>query len=303
MNRRAGLEISSRQANEALLQQIFAREPQHPAHHYRIHLWDAEDSAERVVESAVLSGPSWPSIAHMWHMGGHIFDRLGRHDDAAWQQEASARVDHAHMIRDRVLPDQIHNFAHNNEWLVRSMRHRGRVRDAVALAKNMIELPRHPRYNRLDKRGCSASWGRIRLLETLELFEQWDELLTLSHTMYLEESADSIDGSLRAFVLGKAHARLGNEEACLEQLAALERMLERARHQRAQDLDRSEEAALTAGLEGPDLREILDEVLEEHSDPLENLRDQIASLRALRSVLSREDPEAALETLSKHDYE
>jgi hypothetical protein len=104
MNRRAGLEISSRQANEALLQQIFAREPQHPAHHYRIHLWDAEDSAERVVESAVLSGPSWPSIAHMWHMGGHIFDRLGRHDDAAWQQEASARVDHAHMIRDRVLP-------------------------------------------------------------------------------------------------------------------------------------------------------------------------------------------------------
>ena len=64
-------------------------------------------------------------------MPGHIYSRLKRYEDAVFQQEASARVDHAHMMRDRVLPDQIHNFAHNNEWLTRSLRHHGRVREAV----------------------------------------------------------------------------------------------------------------------------------------------------------------------------
>ena len=46
----------------------------------------------------------------MWHMPGHILSRLKRYHDAAWQQEASARVDHAHMMRDRVMPDRIHNL-------------------------------------------------------------------------------------------------------------------------------------------------------------------------------------------------
>jgi hypothetical protein len=34
----------------------------------------------------------------MWHMSGHIWAKLDRHADAAWQQEASARVDHAYMM-------------------------------------------------------------------------------------------------------------------------------------------------------------------------------------------------------------
>ena len=37
-----------------------------------------------------------------------------------------------------VLPDQIHNFAHNNEWCTRSLRNHGRVSEAVSLAKNMV---------------------------------------------------------------------------------------------------------------------------------------------------------------------
>ena len=73
MARSAGLTTDSRGTVEALLQQVFAVEPMHPAHHYRIHLWDAKDSAARVVDSAIKAGLSWPSVAHQWHMGGHIF--------------------------------------------------------------------------------------------------------------------------------------------------------------------------------------------------------------------------------------
>ncbi|MDB5293869.1 MAG: bcp 5 [Phycisphaerales bacterium] len=86
-----------------------------------------------------------PGIAHMWHMPGHVYSDLQRYEDAAWQQEASARVDHAYMMRDRVMPYQIHNYAHNNESCIRDLTYVGRVHDAIALAKNMIELPRNPK--------------------------------------------------------------------------------------------------------------------------------------------------------------
>ncbi|MEQ8762881.1 MAG: redoxin domain-containing protein [Planctomycetota bacterium] len=224
LNTRKGLPISSKQANEALIQQIFDANPMHPTHHYRIHLWDRKETSKWTVESAARIGPSAPGIAHMWHMGGHVFAQLGRHDDAAWQQEASARTDHAFMMRDWVLPDQIHNFAHNNEWLTRSLRSVGRVREAIDLAKNMIELPRHPLYNTLLKRGCSTTYGRQRLLEVLELFEQWDELLALTETMYLEPTRVPEQEARRLWAIARAHHGLGDLDAALAQRPAFERL-------------------------------------------------------------------------------
>src|SRR6185369_4160696 len=153
LNRDAGAPISSNLAYDALLNEVLAKNPMHPVHHFRIHHWDYE-KADLALNSAARCGQSAPAIAHMWHMSGHIYSKVERYADAAWQQEASARVDYAYMMRDRVLPDQIHNFAHNNEWLIRDMLHVGRVRDGFELAKNMIELPRHPKYNTL-KRGSS----------------------------------------------------------------------------------------------------------------------------------------------------
>lgn len=167
--------ISSAQAVDALLDQIFAVAPNHPAHHYRIHLWDQSKPA-RALTSAAQCGQSAPGIAHMWHMPGHTFSKLQRTDDAAWQQEASTRVDHAYMIRSFILPDQIHNYAHNEEWLVRTFNDLGRVKDAIGLAKSLIANPRHPAVNMLDKASTSASYGRTRLIETYARWELWDAL-------------------------------------------------------------------------------------------------------------------------------
>ncbi|GAB5403687.1 MAG: hypothetical protein Aurels2KO_19180 [Aureliella sp.] len=187
-NSRADLPIVSHVAVNSVLQDVFDTNPSHPAHHYRIHLWDREDPAQALA-SAAQCGQSLPAIAHMWHMPGHIYSKLHRYNDAAWQQEASARVDHAHMMRDRVLPDQIHNFAHNNEWLIRNLVKLGRVDDALGLAKNMLELPRHPKYNMLSKRG-SANYGRQRLILTLKTYRLWDELLAACQSSYLPETGD-----------------------------------------------------------------------------------------------------------------
>lgn len=194
-NSRAGIPVGSHIAAEALLKEIFSVNPMHPAHHYRIHLWDRR-KPEMALQSAGLCGLSAPSIAHMWHMPGHIFSRLHRFDEAVYYQEASARVDHQHMIRDFVIPDEIHNYAHNNEWLARNLVFLGRATDALALAKNLVELPRHPRFNSFDeKERGSAIYGQSRLLQVLREFQLRGAASELSANGYFDEldAAQQID--------------------------------------------------------------------------------------------------------------
>jgi peroxiredoxin len=221
-NERADLPIVSHTAINAVLQDVFDANPMHPAHHYRIHLWD-KPKPERALASAALCGPSLPAIAHMWHMPGHIYSKLHRYQDAVWQQEASARVDHAHMIRDRVLPDQIHNFAHNNEWLIRNMLKIGRVDDAMSLAQNMLSLPRHPKYNTLKK--GSTKLGRERLLLTLSTYRLWPELIAMANQNLIEATDDPLLQIERNRYLGVAHALSGHTGAANQELAALEKRL------------------------------------------------------------------------------
>lgn len=240
-NKSNSIPIASHLAIDALIQQVFDVEPLHPAHHYRIHLWDYE-RAETAVSSAAECGQSLPAIAHMWHMPGHIFSRLKRYDDACWQQEASARVDHAHMMRDRVMPDQIHNFAHNNEWLIRNLNFVGRIQDAVDLAKNMIELPRHPKYNTLAKRG-SSSFGRDRLFETLSNFERWDEMISLCQTPYLESTDSEKEQVKQLRYLGQAYFRKGDAENGAVQLAALQKRHRETEEKRDQAAAEAKEKA------------------------------------------------------------
>lgn len=180
--------IVSNHAVNALMSEVFAANSMHPAHHYRIHLWDGP-KPKNALESAALCGPSLPGIAHMWHMPGHIYSKLNRYHDAVWQQEASARADHAHMVQTRLMPDQIHNFAHNNEWLIRNLLFIGHVDDAITQSKNLIAMPRHPDYNSHTKRG-SYRYGRTRLLQTLTEYELWDRLITEANGPFLDPTGE-----------------------------------------------------------------------------------------------------------------
>jgi peroxiredoxin len=227
-NRTHGIPISSYLAVDALLKEVLAVQPMHPCHHYRIHLWDDERAAN-ALDSAARCGQSAQAIAHMWHMSGHIFSDLQRYADAAWQQEASARVDHAYMLRDRIFPDLIHNYAHNNEWLIRDQSHTGRVRDAIALARNLIELPRHPQHNP-PSGGKSAHFGRLRLFEELTRYELWDELIALCDTPYLEPTDIPAEQVKRLRALGVAWLRKGDIERGIGLIRGLEERLANERH-------------------------------------------------------------------------
>ncbi|MEM9481562.1 MAG: redoxin domain-containing protein [Verrucomicrobiota bacterium] len=176
---RKGIEIGSHEAVDALMDPVFAANPMHPAHHYRIHLWDKE-KAEVALDSAHVLGETAPEIAHMWHMPTHIYSKLYRYDDAVWVQEASSRVDHRTMAEQRLLPDQIHNYAHNNEWMVRNLIYLGDREKALTVARSLVANPRHPKLNHPAKRNSSVGYGRMRLRETYVAFEMWRELLAES---------------------------------------------------------------------------------------------------------------------------
>ncbi|TWU49204.1 peroxiredoxin family protein [Rubripirellula reticaptiva] len=220
---RDGVKLTSRLAVDALLRQIVDANPMHPAHHYGIHLWDSKHP-DNALESAAKCGPSSPGIAHMWHMPGHIYSKLKRYNDAAWQQEASARVDHSHMIQSHLMPDQIHNFAHNNEWLVRNLLFVGRVDDALDLSRNLISLPRHPKYNTMSK-GGSAKFGRERLIQTLTQYELWDELLHESGGDYLvpTDNATFQEDWMGWSAVAQFKAKLGKPAEGARTLRALQR--------------------------------------------------------------------------------
>lgn len=288
------LPISSHQAVDALLDQIFAAQPMHPAHHFRIHLWDEEKPA-RALKSAAACGQASPGIAHMWHMPGHTFSKLHRYADAAWQQEASARVDHAHMMRDGVLPDQIHNYAHNNEWLIRNLSHVGRLDDAIELARNMIDLPRHPKYNTAEKRGTSTGFGLTRLADVLVLYECWPEVLSLHNTSYFAAPKEPEDKWRRARLLGLAQFGMGNATEGGKQVEALAAAVQEQRNARYKAADEAEGKARAAKKKDEEVTKAMAEALASHSAKLRKAELLLAELQGYAALAAGKKAEARIE--------
>lgn len=221
---RMGIPITMHEPVDAMLREVLAKSPLHPAHHYRIHLWD-EQKAVRALDSAAVLAATSPAIAHMWHMPGHIYSRLHRYDDSAWCQQASARVDHQHMLKYRVLPDQIHNYVHNQEWLIRNHQILGDARSAISVAKGLLANPRHPVLNTPTNRKASVTFGRMRLMETLEFYELWDEVLALAETGYLDEGGGDEDRLKRQRLIGLARFGKGETEKLAEMVGETGRQL------------------------------------------------------------------------------
>ena len=301
-----GWPIGSRLAVDALAREVFAKAPLHPAHHYVIHLWDDEKPA-RALASAARCGPAAPGVAHMWHMPGHTYSKLKRYADAAWHQEASARTDHAYTMTDRVFPDQIHNYAHNNQWLAETYEFLGRPRDAVAVAKNLIELPRHPRFNTLGvnpdgsplaRNHGSSGEGRKRLLETLTRYELWADLVALAGTPYLDPTAVPAEQAARLRALGLAHFGAGNPKPGRDQIDALEALRTTLKAARVAAADEAEAKAKADKKPADAVAKAMADALRAHSGRLAPVEAAVAELRGL-DALARGEKDQARELFAR----
>jgi peroxiredoxin len=302
---RLGIPVTSPLAIDALALQVLAKTPKHPIHHYLIHLWDGARPAE-ALRSAALCGQSAPGIAHMWHMPGHTYSELQRWQDAAWQQEAAARVDHAQMLRAHLFPDQIHNFAHNSEWLVRTLNHVGRVRESLAIATNLMAMPRIPRSKEVkpdpnqtfDENGSAWQYGRDRLFETILRWELWDVAACLADTPYLEPGRDFDDQWRREQLLALAGYGRGDRDAghaAFERLAAIEARL---RTERSDAAAKAEAAAREKNQSAADISKGMADAMQPFSEKVEALRRPLAELR-LRDHLAHGRTEEAKQLLAE----
>ena len=293
---RSDLNMGGYFAIDALLNDVLSVNSYHPVHHYRVHLWD-NDKAKIAVNSAERCGLSAPGIAHMWHMSGHTYSELNQYFDAAWHQEASARTDHAYMIRDGIFPDRIHNFAHNNEWLVKNLQYLGRIHDAIALAKNSIELPRHPKFNAFPGEK-SAHFGRLRLFQIYSQFELWDQLIADSQTQTLGPTDDETEQVKYFRHLGRAYFRRNDIANGRVQLAILEHRLARLKQESDRAID---DAVAKARFEGANAKEIEMKTNQAKQSTAEKMKAVERGLDELQGyvLLAEGNPTEALVRLSK----
>ena len=290
------VKITSYFAVDALIQEVLDVEPLHPAHHYRIHLWDNE-RPENALESSARGGLAAPAIAHMWHMPGHIYSRLKRYHDAVYQQEASARVDHAHMMKDMILPDQIHNFAHNNEWCIRNLIHIGRVHDAIDLAQNMLEMPRHPKYNNIDKSG-SYKYGRQRLLDVLKAYQLYDELIRLAGTSWLEDTGEEGEDLSLDRALGAAFAATGRVAEAEAVRSELQTAHDAAKAEQTKAGDEAEAKAVEEKKDEKEVKKARKDAENQHRSRASDLQEAIDEIDG-RLAVHRGEFEKALELFEK----
>lgn len=283
-------------ATDALMNSVLAANQYHPVHHFRIHLWD-NDKAKLAINSAERCGLSAPGIAHMWHMSGHTYSELNQYFDAVWHQEAAARTDHAYMMRDGIFPDRIHNFAHNAEWLVKNLQSIGRVRDAITLAKNTIDLPRHPKVNSFPGKK-SAHFGRLRLYQIYNQFEMWDQLIADSQTQYLPPTSDEAEQIKYFRNLGRAYFRRNDLANGQKQLALLERRLKRVTQDHDEAVDRAVAKARFEGLDAKTIDTRRREAEKPSDETKKSLEAAVADLNGLVLLAAGKTSEA-LERFNK----
>ncbi len=276
---------------DKIIGEVLAKNPMHPCHHYRIHLWDHKDP-KRAVGSIGKCGQTSPGIAHMWHMPGHILSRLKRYHDATFQQEASARVDHANMIRDRVMPDQIHNFAHNNEWLTRNLDYAGRVGHALTMAKNMMELPRLP--NVKDDSTWSVSsrsshaYGKRHLYGLLQNYELWGDVLALKDTHYLRPGKSAAGKAKWQRLVASAYFNTGKIAEGNQLLADMEKLLAQQTTGKKKAGDTAEAKAKAEKKKATDIRKVRNAAERPFNSAISALNRGIAEAKVHRALATGE---------------
>jgi len=179
---------SFRVAIDALLREVLAKNPLHPAaHHYRIHMWDG-DNAEAALDSAVSYAKAAPGVGHALHMPGHIYARLGMFLKATYSLESATRAERRYCAEVGEMPFETWDFLHNQDFLCGTVGYTGRIHDGVKFAIEMRDTPFDPQFNA----GSSFNRGRFNLLRARVRGERWDDILNDKQHGWTDSAGDRL---------------------------------------------------------------------------------------------------------------
>jgi tetratricopeptide (TPR) repeat protein len=162
------------------LEAVLKLDPNHPgANHLYIHSVEGSPHPERALASADrLAGGLVPGAGHLVHMPGHIYQRVGRYDDAAEANRKAIAVDDKYVGR---VPQQgfyLMYKAHNHQFLAFSAMSAGRAAEAVTASNAMLAQFPPEMVHEMVHEMAAAMDGVVSLPEiVLVRFGRWDEIL------------------------------------------------------------------------------------------------------------------------------
>ena len=194
----------------AITEDVMKRNPKHPgALHMYIHLMEAHH-ADRAEAAADALLPLLPAAGHMVHMPGHIYQRVGRYNDAIRSNELAITADEDYITQCRaqgLYP--MGYYPHNIHFLWFAATYDGQSAKAIEAARKVAA--------KIDDKALKdvpiTAGFRVVPYLALTRFGRWDEML--------KEPAPSDNPYLR----GMWHYNRGIALVAKNQLAAADQEL------------------------------------------------------------------------------
>ena len=204
------------QAVIASLEAVMAADPDHPlALHLYIHALEASSNAAKAEPAADRLANLVPGSGHLVHMPSHIYFRVGRYQDSALANMRAAEVDEAYIAQCNAqgfYPALY--YPHNIHFLWASSTMQGQSALSLDSARRVVA---NVRVEQVEQFPTIQFFRTVPML-SLVRFARWEEIL-------VEPEPHEPFAFARAiwhYGRGVAHAALGDPEAALIELAAIE---------------------------------------------------------------------------------
>ena len=204
------------QAVIASLEAVMAADPGHPlALHLYIHALEASSNAAKAEAAADRLANLVPGSGHLVHMPSHIYFRVGRYQDSALANIRAAEVDEAYIAQCNAqgfYPALY--YPHNIHFLWASATMQGQSALSLDSARRVVA---NVRVEQVEQFPTIQFFRTVPML-SLVRFARWEEILAEPEPYQPFAFARAIWHYGR----GVAHAALGDAEAALVELVAIE---------------------------------------------------------------------------------
>ena len=204
------------QAVIASLEAVMAADPDHPlALHLYIHALEASSNAPKAEPAADRLANLVPGSGHLVHMPSHIYFRVGRYQDSALANIRAAEVDEAYIAQCNAqgfYPALY--YPHNIHFLWASATMQGQSALSLDSARRVVA---NVRVEQVEQFPTIQFFRTVPML-SLVRFARWEEILEEPEPYEPFAFARAIWHYGR----GVAHAALGDAEAAIVELAAIE---------------------------------------------------------------------------------
>ena len=206
------------QAVIASLEAVMEADPDHPlALHLYIHALEASSNAAKAELAADRLANLVPGSGHLVHMPSHIYFRVGRYQDSALANLRAAEVDEAYIAQCNAqgfYPALY--YPHNIHFLWASATMQGQSALSLNSARRVVA---NVRVEQVEQFPTIQFFRTVPML-SLVRFAKWEEILAEPEPY----EPFSFARAIWHYGRGVAHAALGDTEAALAELAAIEQL-------------------------------------------------------------------------------